>query len=321
MKKKFDLKHYVENSHKAFYLEEVNTLKNQNGEWVGNMEYVAKQIQYLNEKYDQDGSDVFNEEVKILKKKKYPKDVEEKIINEFKKIFLSEFYEEKKSLKSIEEEEKLNEYRKKIEKIKPYLEGIEHILDWSYSDFTKKELEVIGNTIASLPIYIQKELIEITNFNYFTNPSTEILTYALEKGYTTLNWLTPKQRSKEIDMIAAKAGRISGIKDIKNLSKEAILAFIENNPERIITDIDYKNWNTKDLTIYDLNKKELEAYKRGLENLQKRKEEKQIELIKKNPTEVFKMENPSDILLNYAETSFRKLLDNKRFTTHVQKER
>ena len=269
------------------------------------LDYTIKNIQALNKESNKDGSYAFNKIVEKVKAKKYPKDVEEKIIEEFKHAFLAEFYEEKKSLQAKEEEEKLNEHRKKIEKIKPYLDGIEHILDWAYSDFTKEELETIGNTIASIPTDIQKELVEIVDFRYFTNPSNEVVTYALEKGLVSLNWLTPKQRSKEIDMIAAKTGRIYDIKELK-LSKEVILTFIENNPEKIVTNIDAKNWNTKNLTIYDLNKKELESYKKGLENLKKKQEEEQIELVKKDYRNIETIANPSQIIRNYAIASFRR---------------
>ncbi len=74
-----------------------------------------------------------------------------------------------------------------------------------------------------------------------------------------------KNRNKNIDLIAAKLGAIANIKEIKDLSKEAKLAFIENNPNEIITEINAKNFNTKELTIYDLNKEELEAYNKGLQ--------------------------------------------------------
>ena len=74
-----------------------------------------------------------------------------------------------------------------------------------------------------------------------------------------------KNRNKNIDLIAAKLGAIANIKEIKDLSKEAKLAFIENNPNEIITEINAKNFNTKELAIYDLNKEELEAYNKGLQ--------------------------------------------------------
>ncbi len=140
---------------------------------------IVKDIRLLNKKYEQDGSYVFNKFVENLKTKKYPKNIENQIIEEFKHAFLVKVYE--------------------------------------------------------------------------------------------------KEEKK-----------------------------IENNPERIITKITAENFNTKELTIYDLNKKELEAYNKGMEVRSKKEEEKQIELVKKDPREIYKIENPSTLVRNYAINAFRR---------------
>ena len=182
----------------------------------------------------------------------------------------------------------------------------EHIFEWAYSDFENKDLEAIGNQIASAPIEIQKLIVDFGGFRYFTKTSDEIVEYALKTKKTSLNWLKLKQKNKNIDLIAAKLGLIYDIKEIKDLSKEAKLAFIENNPERIITKITAENFNTKELTIYDLNKEELNAYNKGMEVRSKKEEEKQIELVKKDPREIYKIENPSTLVKNYAISAFRR---------------
>lgn len=140
---------------------------------------IVKDIRLLNKKYEQDGSYVFNKFVENLKTKKYPKNIENQIIEEFKHAFLVKVYE--------------------------------------------------------------------------------------------------KEEKK-----------------------------IENNPEKIITKITAENFNTKELTIYDLNKEELNAYNKGMEVRSKKEEEKQIELVKKDPREIYKIENPSTLVRNYAINAFRR---------------
>ena len=140
---------------------------------------IVKDIRLLNKKYEQDGSYVFNKFVENLKTKKYPKNIENQIIEEFKHAFLVKVYE--------------------------------------------------------------------------------------------------KEEKK-----------------------------IENNPEKIITKITAENFNTKELTIYDLNKEELNTYNKGMEVRSKKEEEKQIELVKKDPREIYKIKNPSTLVKNYAINAFRR---------------
>ena len=61
---------------------------------------IVKDIRLLNKKYEQDGSYVFNKFVENLKTKKYPKNIENQIIEEFKHAFLVKVYE--KEEKKIE---------------------------------------------------------------------------------------------------------------------------------------------------------------------------------------------------------------------------
>ena len=82
------------------------------------------------------------------------------------------------------------------------------------------------------------------------------------------------------------------------------MVFIENNPDKIITEITTENFNTKDLTIYDLNKKELEAYKKGLEEQKKKQEQEQIKLVEKDPRKIYEIKNPSTLVKNYAINTF-----------------
>lgn len=60
---------------------------------------IVKDIRLLNKKYEQDGSYVFNKFVENLNKK-YPKNIENQIIEEFKHAFLVKVYE--KEEKQIE---------------------------------------------------------------------------------------------------------------------------------------------------------------------------------------------------------------------------
>ena len=267
-------------------------------------EIITIQVRNINKEYNKDGSYPFNKLVEKVKAKKYPKDVEEKLIKEFQHAFLVEFYEKDKEEKEKETQNKNNEYQRKIKLIKKYVD--EDVFKNTYSDWDDNGLDMINAQITSAPIKIQKLFVDLVDFRYFKNPSEEIIIYALETKKISLNWLEPEQRNKNIDLIAAQTGRIYGIKEIKNISKEAKLAFIENNPDKIITEITTENFNTKDLTIYDLNKKELEAYKKGLEGQKKRQEQEQIKLVEKDPRKIYEIKNPSTLVRNYAILSFRK---------------
>ena len=56
-------------------------------------------------------------------------------------------------------------------------------------------------------------------------------------------------------------------------AEKTSIEYIMEYPERIITDITKKNYrNKKELSIYDLNKEELKAYKKSMENLIKKAE-------------------------------------------------
>ena len=278
---------------------------------------IISDIQYLNKDYEKDGTYALEKVTEKVKARKYPKDVENQIIEEFKHAFLTEFYKKEEEKKKKKEDKQRNKHLEQKQQIIQYVD--EHIFEWAYSDFEDKDLEAIGNQIASAPIEIQKLIVDFGEFRYFTKTSDEIVEYALKTQETSLDWLKPEQRNKNIDLIAAKLGLIHDIKGIKGLSKEAKLAFIENNPEKIITKITAENFNTKELTIYDLNKEELNAYNKGMEVRNKKEEEKQIELVKKDPTKVLRLTPISNIVLNQAEASFKKLLDYKRW--EIKKER
>ncbi|MCR5506622.1 MAG: hypothetical protein K6F04_02100 [bacterium] len=265
---------------------------------------IINDIQYLNKDYKKDGSYALEKVTEKVKARKYPKDVENQIIEEFKHAFLTEFYKKEEEKKKMKEDKQRNKHLEQKQQIIQYVD--EHIFEWAYSDFENEDLEAIGNQIASAPIEIQKLIVDFGEFRYFTKPSDEIVIYALKTKETSLDWLKPEQRNKNIDLIAAELGLIYNIKGIKGLSKEAKLAFIENNPERIITKITAENFNTKELTIYDLNKKELEAYNKGMDTRNKKEEEKQIELVKKDPRAIYKIENPSTLVKNYAISAFRR---------------
>ena len=265
---------------------------------------IISDIQYLNKDYEKDGTYALEKVTEKVKARKYPKDVENQIIEEFKHAFLTEFYKKEEEKKEMKEDKQRNKHLKQKQQIIQYVD--EHIFEWAYSDFEDKDLEAIGNQIASAPIEIQKLIVDFGEFRYFTKPSDEIVEYALKTKEASLNWLKPEQRNKNIDLFAAKLGLIYDIKGIKGLSKEAKLAFIENNPERIITKITAENFNTKELTIYDLNKEELNAYNKGMEVRSKKEEEKQIKLVKKDPREIYKIKNPSDKIRQLAINEFRR---------------
>ncbi|MBD5405941.1 hypothetical protein HDR59_05340 [bacterium] len=56
-------------------------------------------------------------------------------------------------------------------------------------------------------------------------------------------------------------------------AEKTSIEYIMEYPERIITDITKENYrNKKELSIYDLNKEELKAYKKSMENLIKKAE-------------------------------------------------
>ena len=268
------------------------------------LDYTIKNIQALNKEDNKDGSYAFNKIVEKVKARKYPKDIENQIIEEFKHAFLTEFYKKEEEKKEKQEDRQRNKHLEQKQQITQYVD--EHIFEWAYSDFENKDLEAIGNQIASAPIEIQKLIVDFGQFRYFTKTSDEIVEYALKTQKTPLDWLKPEQRNKNIDLIAAKLGLIYDIKGINGLSKEAKLAFIENNPEKIITKITAENFNTKELTIYDLNKEELNAYNKGIEARNKKEKEKQIELVKKDPRAIYKIKNPSKAIRNYAIEAFTK---------------
>ncbi|MBR1544542.1 MAG: hypothetical protein IJ638_01200 [Alphaproteobacteria bacterium] len=293
---------YMNSKDKEIYTKLVNGLKNKHGEWLFDIETLSHKIQQFNKQYNQDGTFIYEEELKKIKNSKYPKDVIEKLKEELQKIFFSKPEEKEKDKKN----KKSSEYDEKLKKIKPYLKLSELILQWAHSDFESKDLELIGDELSSLPLDIQKLIVDLGHFRYFTHPSMEIIKYALETNNVRLNNLEPSQRTKEIDIIAAKTGNIYDIKEVKNLSKEARLAFIENNPERIITKINIRNWATRDLTIYDLTKEELKAYEHAMEVYKGKQEQKQIDLVRKDYRNIEKIENPSSIVRNYAVQTFRR---------------
>lgn len=298
--KKISDKNYglLEDVNDGWYKEKVNqVLEKLESHYT--IDSIISNIQYLNKDYKKDGTYALEKVTEKVKARKYPKDVENQIIKEFKHAFLTEFYKKEKG-----EDKQRNKHLEQKQQIIQYVD--EHIFEWAYSDFENKDLEAIGNQIASAPIEIQKLIVDFGEFRYFTKTSDEIVEYALKTKKTSLDWLKPEQRNKNIDLIAAKLGLIYDIKGIKDLSKEAKLAFIENNPERIITKITAENFNTKELTIYDLNKEELNAYNKGMEVRSKKEEEKQIELVKKDPREIYKIENPSTLVKNYAISAFRR---------------
>ncbi len=268
------------------------------------LDYTIKNIQALNKEDNKDGSYAFNKIVEKVKARKYPKDIENQIIEEFKHAFLTEFYKKEEEKKEKQEDRQRNKHLEQKQQITQYVD--EHIFEWAYSDFENKDLEAIGNQIASAPIEIQKLIVDFGQFRYFTKTSDEIVEYALKTQKIPLDWLKPEQRNKNIDLIAAKLGLIYDIKGINGLSKEAKLAFIENNPEKIITKITAENFNTKELTIYDLNKEELNAHNKGIEARNKKEKEKQIELVKKDPRAIYKIKNPSKAIRNYAIEAFTK---------------
>ena len=53
---------------------------------------IINNIQYLNKDYKKDGSYALEKVTEKVKARKYPKDVENQIIEEFKHAFLTEFY-------------------------------------------------------------------------------------------------------------------------------------------------------------------------------------------------------------------------------------
>lgn len=288
----------------GWYREKVNEILERFEKDNITLDYTIKNIQALNKEDNKDGSYAFNKIVEKVKAKKFPKDVENQIIEEFKHAFLTEFYKKEEKKKEKKEDKQENKRLEQKQQIIQYVD--KHIFEWAYSDFENEDLEAIGNQIASAPIEIQKLIIDFDQFRYFTKTSDEIVEYALKTKNTPLDWLKPEQRNKNINLIAAKLGLIYDIKGIKGLSKEAKLAFIENNPEKIITKITAENFNTKELTIYDLNKEELNAYNKGMEARNKKEEEKQIELVKKDPRAIYKIKNPSTLVKNYAINAFNR---------------
>ena len=256
-----------------------------------NEETITKKVRELNSQYNQNGYLFYNKRLEELKKHNYPTEIFEKIKTKFQQMYLSEFYENENNTPK--------ETTSQTNNIKDLLsETTKNILYYSISDFDEKELNEIDKEISSYPFETQKELVKNNLFNYFKKPSKELIIYAIKNNYISLNTLSKNQRTEEIDILAATNGSIYNIKSFKDLSTKAKLAYIKNNPQKIITQVDETNWNTLDLTIYDLNKKELEIYKNALE-------EYQINLVKENPNNIKDIKNPSTIVKNYAVSVFR----------------
>lgn len=256
-----------------------------------NEETITKKVRELNSQYNQNGYLFYNKRLEELKKHNYPTEIFEKIKTKFQQMYLSEFYENENNTPK--------ETTSQTNNIKDLLsETTKNILYYSISDFDEKELNEIDKEISSYPFETQKELVKNNLFNYFKKPSKELIIYAIKNNYISLNTLSKNQRTEEIDILAATNGSIYNIKSFKDLSTKARLAYIKNNPQKIITQVDETNWNTLDLTIYDLNKKELEIYKNALE-------EYQINLVKENPNNIKDIKNPSTLVKNYAVSVFR----------------
>lgn len=256
-----------------------------------NEETITKKVRELNSQYNQNGYLFYNKRLEELKKHNYPTEIFEKIKTKFQQMYLSEFYENGNNTPK--------ETTSQANNIKDLLsETTKNILYYSISDFDEKELNEIDKEISSYPFETQKELVKNNLFNYFKKPSKELIIYAIKNNYISLNTLSKNQRTEEIDILAATNGSIYNIKSFKDLSTKARLAYIKNNPQKIITQVDETNWNTLDLTIYDLNKKELEIYKNALE-------EYQINLVKENPNNIKDIKNPSTLVKNYAVSVFR----------------
>ena len=298
MKKVINLDEITEVFKKENYIHQINRLKKSNGEWMYNQEIIGKKVKELNKEYDQDGTLVYNEYLRELKSKKYPKDVTEKIANELKKMFLVDFYEKE------EEKAENNNVSERFKIIQNALEQLslpEDLFFNSIVDYEDNEIKNFSKKLSTLPIETQKLIVDIGEFAWLNlgNPNKEIVKYALSLGQTSLEYLSKNQRTKDVEMVAAQYGQILKGETIKKLSPKTREIFIKNHPEEIISEINKDNWDTKKLTIYDLNKKELKIYKKALE-------QKQIELVKKDPTIIRNLENPSSLVRNYAVLSFRK---------------
>ena len=60
------------------------------------IESIIRDIQYLNKDYKKDGIYALEKVTEKVKARKYPKDVENQIIEEFKHAFLTEFYKKER---------------------------------------------------------------------------------------------------------------------------------------------------------------------------------------------------------------------------------
>ncbi len=279
------------------YLTELKKLQSQNEEWFYSTDVVTKRIRELNKEYDQDGTLAYEKMLKILKKRKYPKDVFEKIAEKLKTEIVVEFYKDEIIKKEKEEKIPTKNKHSKVKEALISLNIDEHLFSHLISEIDN--FPEISKKLTSLSIEVQKYIVDIAGFTWFEygNPNVEILKYALSLGQITLETINKNKRTNEIEMIAAKTGNFSDKNTFKNFSSNLRKIFIQNNPERIISEINEKNWDTKSITRYDLTDEEFKIYEKAIE-------EKQIELIKRDPTLIKNMKNPSQLVRNYAVNAF-----------------
>lgn len=285
------------------YKEEIEALKDKNGhlhfrygKWKPHYRYdiLIKELKRIMESYHKDGQDIYEQFVAEINETNYPTEIKEKLLADIKNDLFSKPSENK--------EENKKENKKEIKEIENLLTSLnlpKYLFNYGLYDCVNPKEAI--EKLSSLPLDMQKKIVRNYGnvLEFFENPSKELCLYALKNKKARIWSIPEKYRNNDLDIQLAIIEKTSDYSKKIKLLPQARIEYIKKYPEEIITEITKFNYNQEEkLTIYDLNKEELEIYQQSIEKYF-------VNKVKNDPTTIKEIKNPSAVIKETALKAFK----------------
>lgn len=274
---------------------------------------LIKELREVMKYYNQYGQDIYEIFVSEINKSNYPAEIKEKLLAEIK----NDLFPQQTKKEPSKEEEEISEFLSSL--------GIRRDL---FTTLYKKNLftstecvdyDKAVEKLLSIPLDMKKKIMKTYNYDLFLSELysplgspekekevKELYLYALEnniileKSIIKGDLMPLGELRNDLDIQLAIVNNIPNLPIKKlNLLPQAKIEYIKKRPEEIITNITKFNYNQdKKLTIYDLNKEELEIYKKSIE-------EYFLNKVRNNPAFIKEIKNPSKIVQETALAVFK----------------
>ncbi|MBD5398599.1 hypothetical protein HDR60_03785 [bacterium] len=294
---------YVKMLDEKAYKEEIEALKDKNGhlhfrygKWKPFHRYdiLIKELKRIMERYHKDGQDIYEQFVAEINETNYPTEIKEKLLADIKNDLFSKPSENK--------EENKKENKKEIKEIENLLTSLhlpKYLFNYGLYDCVNPKEAI--KKLSPLSLDMQKKIVRNYGnvLEFFENPSKELCLYTIKEKDSHICRIPEKyQNDLDIQLAIIEKTSYFPVKKIK-LLPQARIEYIKKYPEEIIREITKFNYNQEErLTIYDLNKEELEIYQQSIEKYF-------VNKVKNDPIYIKEIKNPSAVIKETALKAFK----------------